>query len=52
MTENEYRALIEFHARELANLNEEPKPGYGVPKKDTILRHVNRMKELASNLEG
>jgi len=52
MTETDYRALIEFHARAISDVTREPKDGYGVMKKDRILEHVKRLQELASNLEG
>ena len=52
MTDSEYRALIEFHARELSSVTKEPKEGYGVKKKSRILEHVTRLRELADNLEG
>lgn len=51
MTDNETRALLEYHARELSKLNEEPKPGYGTIRKLSIVERLRRMLQLAENLE-
>lgn len=52
MTDMEYRALLEFHAKELQQLTRERSLGYGLLKKETILKHLERMQQLAENLEG
>lgn len=51
MTDPEYRALLEYHARELSVLNKEPQPGYGLIKKLSIVERLRRMLQLAENLE-
>jgi hypothetical protein len=51
MNDHEYRALIEYHARELSNLNEEPQRGFGLIKKLAIVERLRRMLQLAENLE-
>ena len=51
MTDPELRALIEHHAEKLCVLNVEPQSGYGIPKKDAIIKTIDRMKELAKELE-
>ena len=51
MNDLEYRSVIEYHAEQMVNLTVEPQPGYGLPKKETILKRIARMKELAENLE-
>lgn len=51
MTEQENRALIEYHARELSVLNKEPQPGYGTIRKLSIIERLRRMLQLAENLE-
>lgn len=51
MTDNEYRALLEYHARELSKLNEEPQRGFGLIKKLSIVERLRRMIEIAENLE-
>lgn len=52
MTDNEYRALIEHYAAKLISVSKEAREGYGLPKKDTIMTAVKRLRELADNLEG
>lgn len=51
MSDSEYRALIEHHAKQLLNLNQEPSLGYGLIKKEKIIERIARMRELAEGLE-